>query len=417
MRTTKAIGWRITKRVCKELRVSALVALLVACVYCGEAFSIEFMTRDDFNARKSAYMDYPVHMLFKKIPESNAQETREIRNLIILHQVFDPPMQDMERAELISYQKFHGIIKRISGDSMEFWDSEADAVLEFHVGIDLIPMVNKKGYKVTRSGISKYAAIVYILDNRLYKVEISFRPVEPTNLRVERGKDGTNIVSWIKPPTDVTPDGYTLYVNGKPAQTVRSTSVKVPRKKGQVDRYVVRANYKHGRKTIASVPSEEVADEITAGEIEQIAHANREFDQVLLGLTPSKWEDSRDLLYDNEQLFFEHLEGDRKTNAITLISFFRAIDEGDRLIAKTDVQKRELDGAETYYRNAEKKSRKTAAQHGCAVSCQNKDRCRCREKSGDGTRPADADRRPGFRQDSGRPYALALGKCEETAVP
>jgi len=361
MKTTKAIGRSFTERLCIGLRVSALVALIVAFFYCGEVFAIEFLTRDDFNARKSAYSDYPVNILFKKLPESNAQETREIRNLIILHQVFDTSMQDMEKTGLIQYQKYFGVIKRISGDSMEFWDAETDTILEFHVGIDLIPMENTKGYKVTKSGISKYAAIVYILDTRLYKVEIRFRPVEPTNLRVERGTDGTNIVSWIKPPTDEIPQGYTLYVNGKPTQTVTSTSARVPLKKGRVDRYYVRAIYKHCKKTISSVPSEEVADEITAGEIEKMAYANREFDQVLSGLTPSRWEDSRDLLYDNEQLFFEHLEGDSKTHAMALISFFRDIDAGDRLIEKTDIQKRDIDAAEKKHLNAEKKAKRLPA--------------------------------------------------------
>jgi len=98
-------------------------------------------------------------------------------------------------------------------------------------------------------------------------------------------------------------------------------------------------------------------DDITAGEIERIAYARREFDLVLSGLTPSRWEDSRDLLYDNEQLFFEHLEGDSKTHAMDLIAFFRDIDAGDRLIGKTDIRKQDIDGAEKHYVDAEKKAK------------------------------------------------------------
>ena len=82
--------------------------------------------------------------------------------------------------------------------------------------------------------------------------------------------------------------------------------------------------------------------------------ANGRFNAALGNLTPEKWKQSRDLLYANETLFSGHLSGTRKTDALTLIAYFRAIDEGDRNLAARGDTLEGVEAAMTHYTAADK---------------------------------------------------------------
>jgi hypothetical protein len=89
---------------------------------------------------------------------------------------------------------------------------------------------------------------------------------------------------------------------------------------------------------------------------EQRNVAEAKFNEALAMLTPEEWEKSRDQLYANEQVFSEHLERNKKTDALNLINFFRDIDEGDRLLAGDQAGIAELEAAQAFYRRAEGKA-------------------------------------------------------------
>jgi len=148
-----------------------LVSWLISFDYIP-AFSLDFVTQEEFVAEKSTYKDYPLKILFKKLNESDAGEKREIRNLIILKQVFDRNIEEKVRAGVLKFEESFGIIKDINEENLRLWIPETKSFRDFYVGIDRIPLESTGNYKITRSNLGKYALILYTLDERIYKIKI-----------------------------------------------------------------------------------------------------------------------------------------------------------------------------------------------------------------------------------------------------
>ncbi|MEW6674243.1 MAG: hypothetical protein AB1427_21325, partial [Thermodesulfobacteriota bacterium] len=330
---------------------------VIAATVClmGLAFSpamgMELITRETFDTEKGTHKDYPFHILFKKLAESTGAEKRQIKNLIILKQVFDSNMQAKEKAGLLTYQRTYGIIKNIDGEKVKIYSIETGRDVEFHVGIDRIPLQNQNKYDVTGPNIGKYAAVVYTLDNRLYKVETSFLIAEPEQLSLKR-ENTNNRIDWQRPDTAQKPYGYTVFINDKPYQTVEETTIAVPRIKGQVDTYRVRALYSHGNGRIESGVSAPLQDAITMAELQQQALAAATFGQVVAGLKPGTWEAARSQLYASQGLFSGSLSSPQREQAAGLAGFFKTLEEGDRLLGQTPRTAEGLDQALAAYGRA-----------------------------------------------------------------
>ena len=344
-----------TKFLTGSYRFILLVFFLV-CLDYSPAFPVDFITQKEFVAEKSAYKDYPLKILFKKLAESDASTKREIRNVIILKQVFDRNMQEKVEAGVVKYKKPYGIIKEISKDNLRLWIPETDSYRDLYVGIDRIPLENINNFKITSSNIGKYASIVYTLDGRIYKIKIDFELSVPTGLYVKR-EGNENIVGWDEPAAAQKPSGYKVFINREPFKTVEGTVVRVPRTKGQVDEYYVKAIYKHGVSFLDSEASDVQLDEITAKEINQELLAGETYKRIMASLNPAESEKASKLLYDNQQLLTEHLDQERKENTEVLIGFFRNIDEGDRLSLEKPETVGNLETALSFYKRAEQKAK------------------------------------------------------------
>ena len=96
-------------------------------------FCVDFITQDQFAAEKNTYKNYPLKILFKKLHESDDREKRDIRNVIILKQVFDREMQ-LKTID-VHYNKSFGIITDTSKDNIKFWIPETDTLKDFYTGI------------------------------------------------------------------------------------------------------------------------------------------------------------------------------------------------------------------------------------------------------------------------------------------
>ena len=344
-----------TKFLTGSYRFILLVFFLV-CLDYSPAFPVDFITQKEFVAEKSAYKDYPLKILFKKLAESDASTKREIRNVIILKQVFDRNMQEKVEAGVVKYKKPYGIIKEISKDNLRLWIPETDSYRDLYVGIDRIPLENINNFKITSSNIGKYASIVYTLDGRIYKIKIDFELSVPAGLYVKR-EGNENIVGWDEPAAAQKPSGYKVFINREPFKTVEGTVVRAPRTKGQVDEYYVKAIYKHGVSFLDSEASDVQLDEITAKEINQELLAGETYKRIMASLNPAESEKASKLLYDNQQLLTEHLDQERKENTEVLIGFFRNIDEGDRLSLEKPETIRNLETALSFYKRAEQKAK------------------------------------------------------------
>ncbi|MBU0988400.1 MAG: hypothetical protein KKH68_14215, partial [Proteobacteria bacterium] len=322
---------------------------------CFSAFAVDFVTQEQFATEKSIYKDYPFKILFKKLIDSDAAEKQKIQNTIILKQVFDRNMQEKVRTGIVQYNRTFGIIEAIDKDHLKVWLPGTDKHIDFYLGIDRIPLINENNYAITDTTIGKFASIVYTLDNRIYKIQVSFQPAAPTGLSVKR-ENGKNIVGWIEPSMVPKPSAYKVYINEKPFGEVTETAVNVPVTKDQVDKYYVKAVYQHGDGFIDSDASEVRIDAIAAKEKQQAELAAATYSQVIVALNPAQWQQAQKTLYDNRQLFAEHLDDPRKQNTNLLIAFFGEIDQGDRLGALTPLTAGSLESAIEFYRRAEQKA-------------------------------------------------------------
>ena len=200
------------------------------------AFSLDFITREDFAADEASYKDYPLRLLFKKLADSDPSEKAVIRNYIILKQVFDQNTIKMDKTGIIKFDESYGIIKEITEDNLKLWIPETNNYRNYFLGLERIPTEKAGKYRVTESNITDYACVIYSLDERIYKIKIDFKIAPPDQLNVER--DGSsNIVSWNEPSDDIKPYMYKLFRNGELFETVEENSAKVPREKGIIDNY------------------------------------------------------------------------------------------------------------------------------------------------------------------------------------
>ncbi|MDF1590041.1 MAG: hypothetical protein P1P89_00895 [Desulfobacterales bacterium] len=330
-------------------------AVVAAFFLVGLSFSpavgIELITRETFEAEKGAYKDYPFHLLFKKLAESSGVEKQLIKNLIILKQIFDPTMQTKEAAGVITYQRTYGIIKTLDNEKLKIYSADTGKDVEFHVGMDRVPLQNPNKYNVSDQNIGRYAAVVYTLDNRVYKVETSFLIARPEELSLKREND-KNRIGWRQPQTAQQPTEYNVFINDKPYQTVEETTVAVPIRSGQVDTYRVRAVYSHGKGRIESDASPPLQDTITRVEIEQERLAATMFAQVLSGLKPGQWEAARSRLYDSRGLLTASLSGPQQSQATGLTAFFKTVEEGDLALGKAPQTVAGIDEALAAYSRA-----------------------------------------------------------------
>jgi hypothetical protein len=340
----------------KSFYLFVLTLLFLLCIDKSSAYAIQFVTQEDFASEYNAYKDYPLRLLFKKLAESDDPEKREIRNIIILKQVFDPSAQKKDAVPGPEYQERYGIIKEISKDRLRIWVPENDTYMDYYLGIDQIPTEKNPKYKITESNIGRYTAFIYAMDERVYKIKIDFLLASPINLYVDR-KDDKNVVGWSEPGDEERPYRYRIFRNGELIDTVEGHAADVPREKGKADNYFVKAVYKHGDVLLESEASEVIRDEITLKELEQERLAGGIYDRIIASLTPEAYEDAKKLLNDNRQLLVERLDQDRKENIKTLISFFQDIEEGDRLGAVKPETQELFDNALTFYRSGEQKAK------------------------------------------------------------
>ena len=334
-------------------------AVVAACFLAGLTFSpamgIELITQETFDAEKSTYKAYPFNILFKKLTESTGAEKRQLKNLIILKQVFDPDMQAKEKAGLLTYHRTYGTIKMLDNETVKILSAETGQDVEFHVGIDRVPLQNPNAYTVTGQNIGQYASIVYTLDNRIYKVEISFLITAPQELSLKR-ENNNNRIGWRQPETTQKPYGYTVFINDKPYQAVEGSTVAVPRIKGQVDAYRVSAVYSHGKGRIESDASPPLQDTITMVEMEQERLAAATFDQVLAGLKPGQWEAARSRLNANQGLFTASLSSPQREQMTGLMEFFRTLEEGDRVLGSAPQTQAGIEQAQSAYSRAQQQA-------------------------------------------------------------
>ncbi|HJX34425.1 MAG TPA: hypothetical protein VJ373_04545 [Desulfatiglandales bacterium] len=320
------------------------------------AYSIDFVTEEDFTAYQNTYKDYPIRLLFKKLAESDESGKKEIRNIIILKQVFDPDAQKKDAGPVPEYKETYGIIKEISEEKLRVWVPETDSYLDYYIGIYRIPTEKSGRYKITQSDIGKYTSFIYTLDERVYKIKIDFLLAPPKNLYVKR-KDDKNSVGWSEPGSEEKPYRYRIFRNGEPFDTVEGTAADVPREKGKADSYYVKSIYKRGSVLVESGASDVIQDETTIKELQQEHLADEIYDRVIASLNPEGYEDAKRLLTDNRQLFEESLGQDKKENVKILMSFFQDIEDGDRLGAGIPETEELLDNVLTLYESAEKKAK------------------------------------------------------------
>ena len=313
----------------------------------SQASGVEFITREKFLSEKNPYKDLPVRILFKKLSESQGDEKRQIRNLIILKQVFEQGMQEQEKAGIVKYRRTFGIIKELSRETLKVLAAETGQDVSYHVGIDGIPIENPRNYNITAENAGRYAAIIYTLDERIYKIEIGFLIAEPSGLSLKRSGEN-NVISWNSPVTIQRPSGYQVFINDRPFKTVEDPVADVPRTKGKSDSYKVKAVYKHGSGVIVSAASGELQDHIALAEMNQEKQeksAAEKYAFVTAGLKTGEWEKAKSLLYENKALFAAHLSKQQQDEAAALAVFFNRIDEGDRLMEVVPQTTESLDKA------------------------------------------------------------------------
>lgn len=333
-----------------------LAATLLLGLAPGAAFSIDFVSRAEYEAEKNDYKDLPLKILFKKLSESGGAEKDAIRNAIILKQTFDRRFQEKRRQGEIRYEKSFGVIQAIDDQTLRIWVPETDRTHDLYVGISRIPVVNPHRYAIDAAGIDRFAAIVYSLDKRIYKVEISFLPERPDGLSVKR-EGNENLVEW-KPPASVQPPAsYRVYVNEKEYATVKTPMVRIPRKAGRADTYTVKAVYAHGKGLVASSAAPAARDEITLAEIAQKEKAAGIYALVVAALNSKEWEKAKTLLSENRATFSEGLTAEQKLTVDSLSAFFQDIDTGSNISGRSPMTLENLDKATAVFEQAAQKAR------------------------------------------------------------
>ena len=119
-----------------------LVLPLVVFLFSSPVFSLEFVTKTEYDNEKTAFKNYPLKILFKKLAESRGAEKREIRNSIILKQVFEKGTREESGAGAPVFLKIFGVIKTMGEDTLRLWVPETGAHRDFHMGINRIPLEN-----------------------------------------------------------------------------------------------------------------------------------------------------------------------------------------------------------------------------------------------------------------------------------
>ena len=328
-----------------------LLFLFFLTVASGRVFAIEFVTSKAFESEKSAYKDYPMRVLFEKLHESEGAEKRTIRNIIILKQVFDPQFLEKTADAGVKWHRYYGVVKSVNGEQLRLWVPEHGRTETFHVGFDRIPLVNDKGFDLSPAGIGKFAAVAYVLDNRIYQIEIRFELRAPTALRMER-RGESNVITWKKPESGAQPLKYKVFVNKQLFKSVARTTLEVPRERDRADEFFVKAVYTHQNGFIDSEASDTLYDQATADEIVRRQKAMHLFEQIKSALNPSEWQEAKNQLYKNRRQLEEWLDADRRSLMSVLIAFFRRIDEGDRLASLSPKTKENLSAARKSYRQA-----------------------------------------------------------------
>jgi hypothetical protein len=108
---------------------------------------------------------------------------------------------------------------------------------------------------------------------------------------------------------------------------------------------------------IAQMKISEVSGRMSSvAKTEQQVLAKETYDKVILSMNPSAWETAKALLLENQILLTEHLDAERKTNALNFIEFFRDIDGGDRLSSEQPESLRNFESALMFYQRANQKS-------------------------------------------------------------
>ncbi len=342
-------GTSISTRVCRALLPVAILATIAWPA--SPAGAIEFVTREDFTVERNSYKDYPYRVLFEKFHNSSGAEKRKIRNVIILKQVFDPEMRQRAIAAGAKFETYYGVIKTISADRLRLWLPESDSFKDFQVGINRIPVENKHDYPVSPATISDFAAIVNILENRVYKVMISFALTAPEKLKVTR-LDENNIVSWEPPANVQAPSGYRFFVNDKFYKSVAGTSIEVPRSKEQADEFFIKAVYAHQKGRIESAASPTLYDVASARELEKRQQAGEVYTQFAAALRRPDQQTARKLLDGNRLLLAGFLNPDRQAHILTAGAFFKALDKGARLTALRPETPENLAEARTAFQRA-----------------------------------------------------------------
>ena len=86
------------------------------------------------------------------------------------------------------------------------------------------------------------------------------------------------------------------------------------------------------------------------------ALALKAYNQVVTDLTPGGWQQAKEQLLRNQEVFLKNLDDKRKSAVIGLLAFFRTLDEGDRLVSVHPATTPNLDKAGALYRQAGQKS-------------------------------------------------------------
>ena len=306
-----------------------LLALTV-CLCCNTAYSIDFITKDRFKSDAGGYKDYPFRVLFQKLAQSQGEEKKKIRTAIVEKQVFDRNMQKRVEAGTVSYQRSFGVVREISEDRLVLWDAQSQTARTFYTGLLAIPTLNPEAHEVSSFNLSRFAVVVYSMDDRVYQLEIGFPIFIPQDLELIR-EGSRNLLQWTEPSAAPKPVGYRVYVSGGLYQSIEKTAIRIPRKPDQADEYTVRAVYRHGTALVESEPSATVFDRVTASELAEKSQAEQAYALMLSSLNPASWENARRILTENLPVFSTRLDHGQQAIVMGLTRFFTDIDEGDRL--------------------------------------------------------------------------------------
>lgn len=185
---------------------------------------------------------------------------------------------------------------------------------------------------------------MHTLDDRVYQVEISFALAAPDRPQVtRRGKK--NVVSWQPPQNVQPPSGYQVFVNNKLFKAIAGTSLEVPRSVEQADEFYVKAVYTHRNGRLASAASPTLYDAASAKEIKMRQTAGTVYAQMAAALERSDLPAARKLLDEHVKLLTDFLSPERKAHVLATVAFFKALDEGDRLLAQQPVTAENLAAA------------------------------------------------------------------------